>query len=311
MKRIHFESKHFELFEVKKGVYVALVTSSGGGFANAGLIDLGDQIVIFDTFNTPQAAEDLRKAAQGVIGKPISYVVNSHWHGDHIRGNQVFHDCSILATKKTKELMDGMHPVRFQQQKDSIEDLRAHISQKELEMEKDQNPETKEKMRDYVLQLKEIEQTLPTLNYQSPTHTFESSYVIEGTEKSIELISLVGGHTACDIVLYIRQDKIIFTGDLLTVENHPFLRDGNPKNWVAILEKIQELDIELAIPGHGYVGSKQDINILHQYLLSLMKKHEVESNAIPDAYSNWKMPELYQSNLEFIKKNSFENSVRK
>jgi glyoxylase-like metal-dependent hydrolase (beta-lactamase superfamily II) len=118
-----YQSKHFTLEKIKEGIYAAIVTEYGGGIGNAGIIDLGDQTVIFDTFNTPQAARDLRKAAEDLIGNPVSYVVNSHWHGDHIRGNQSFEDCKIISTVHTRELMEEIHPPRIKQQQQTIDQL--------------------------------------------------------------------------------------------------------------------------------------------------------------------------------------------
>src|SRR5690242_19894952 len=83
-------SKHFHLEELAEGVYAAIATIDGGAVCNAGIIDLGDQLVIFDTFLTPQAATDLRAAAERLVGRAVTLVINSHWHGDHVQGNMSF-----------------------------------------------------------------------------------------------------------------------------------------------------------------------------------------------------------------------------
>ena len=70
-------SKHFRLKQLVDGVYAAIHTDGGGAFGNAGIIDLGDRTLIYDTFFTPQAAEDLRTAAEALTGHPIDIVINS------------------------------------------------------------------------------------------------------------------------------------------------------------------------------------------------------------------------------------------
>jgi cyclase len=81
------------------GVYAAIHIDGGAAIGNAGIVDLGDRTLIYDTFLTPQAAEDLRIAAEALTGRPIDAVLNSHWHNDHIWGNQVFSaNTEIIST---------------------------------------------------------------------------------------------------------------------------------------------------------------------------------------------------------------------
>ncbi|MGZ4123740.1 MAG: MBL fold metallo-hydrolase, partial [Tumebacillaceae bacterium] len=75
-------SEYFTLQQVADGVYAAISKEGTGSWANAGIIDLGDQTLIFDTFATPKAAEDLRKAAELLTGRSTCIVINSHDHID-------------------------------------------------------------------------------------------------------------------------------------------------------------------------------------------------------------------------------------
>lgn len=78
---IPFTSPHFHLARLADGVYGAIAADDGGAVGNAGIVDLGDRALIFDTTLTPQAADDMRAAAERLVGHPIAHVVNSHWHG--------------------------------------------------------------------------------------------------------------------------------------------------------------------------------------------------------------------------------------
>lgn len=78
--------------------------------SNAGIIDMGGFTLVFDTFNPPQAGRDLREAALYLLAQPIGYVVNSHWHGDHVCGNQCFPGVSIVSSARTRELMQATQP---------------------------------------------------------------------------------------------------------------------------------------------------------------------------------------------------------
>ncbi|MFT4413024.1 MBL fold metallo-hydrolase [Fredinandcohnia humi] len=299
-----FTSKHFKIKKISNGIYAAIDQLGGGSFSNSGIIDLGDQTIIFDTFNTPQAAKDLRDAAEVLIGKQITYVINSHWHGDHIRGNQIFEDCHILATQKTKELMDAIHPERIQQQQNTIEQLTSYILTLEGECEKEDNEEKKQLLIQKISQLKEIEHTLPSLRLVTPSVTFTENYTLKGTRREIQVVSFGGGHTSSDLFLYLPQDNLIFAGDLLTVQNHPFLRDGNPEEWVSIIDKMVTLSFDKIVPGHGVIGSKTDLIILKEYILKLIEfgrnKDEALKEEIQQFYHDWNAGEILQMNFEYM-----------
>lgn len=99
-------SKHFRLQQLAAGVYAAIHIDGGAAIGNAGIVDLGDRTLIFDTFFTPQAGDDLRSAAEALTGRPIDAVINSHYHNDHIWGNQAFSsDTDIISTVETHRLI--------------------------------------------------------------------------------------------------------------------------------------------------------------------------------------------------------------
>ena len=78
--------EHYRLEPVADGVLAAIALSGGGGVGQRRVVDLGGATLVFDTGMTPQAGAELRAAAEQIA--PVSIVANSHWHGDHVRGNQ-------------------------------------------------------------------------------------------------------------------------------------------------------------------------------------------------------------------------------
>src|SRR6478672_4220611 len=105
-----FQSKHFTIRKLADGVYAAIAKDGGYAICNAGIIDLGDATLIFDPFMTPEAAEDLKRSAEELTGHQITYVINSHFHNDHIGGNQVFDKATIISTARTRELIAKYQP---------------------------------------------------------------------------------------------------------------------------------------------------------------------------------------------------------
>lgn len=82
--------KHFTLEPLNDGIYAAIAQDGGSAISNAGLVDLGDSTLVIDTLLTPTVGEDVRAESQRLTGRIPRWVVNTHYHNDHIWGNQVF-----------------------------------------------------------------------------------------------------------------------------------------------------------------------------------------------------------------------------
>ncbi|MBB6453015.1 glyoxylase-like metal-dependent hydrolase (beta-lactamase superfamily II) [Salirhabdus euzebyi] len=306
MTKETFVYNHFTLEKVSDGVYAAIATDNGGAFSNSGIIDLGDQIIIFDTFFTPQAAIELREAAKRLSDNPITTVINSHWHSDHIRGNQVFEQFDILSTTKTKKIMMEELTKQMKQQQDSLNEFINHIQSLENSLKEETDVQRKISMQNQISGYNYIKETLPSLKLVLPNIVFKDYYKIEGKTKSVELISYGGAHTKSDLLMVIPEDNIIFSGDILVVENHPFTLDGNLKDWVSTIDKILNLSFEVIVPGHGRIGTREDIMTLRQYLTLLIeyrqtndeKDKEKIKGVLTDNYNSWGKPEFFTLNIE-------------
>lgn len=294
--------KHFRIEKIRNGIYAAIAKEGGGAAANAGFIDLGDKTIIFDTFNTQQAAEDLKYAAEKITNQPVTWVINSHWHGDHIRGNQTFQNSTIISSEMTYDEMETTHPSRINKQKNDIDGLRNYIRslQDQIAQNYDMNLEHQ------INFLSELEISLPTLELTLPQLTFKDEVMFHGTKRSAKLFTLGGGHSLCDAMLYIPEDKVIFMGDLLFVNCHPtFFEESNPQRWIHILEEVGSMDIDIAIPGHGSVGTKRNflqvIDYIHNLTAIAQKHNEIETIPLPNDYKNWPSPQIYYQNVKTLK----------
>ncbi|QQE77208.1 MBL fold metallo-hydrolase [Alicyclobacillus sp. SO9] len=127
VSKVKETTKHFTVYLVADGVYAAIANQGTGAMANAGFVDTGESVVVFDSMNTQQAAAELRQVATVLTGKPISHLINSHWHGDHVRGNQAFRDVDIVASNQTRELMQEIHPARIAKQQTGIQEFKDYV----------------------------------------------------------------------------------------------------------------------------------------------------------------------------------------
>ena len=101
-------SEHFQFEMVGDGVYAAFAKATGVAVSNAGVVDLGEKVVIFDTFLSPTVAQQLRQGVEQSLGKPIRFVVNSHHHVDHVGGNSVFAgQADLISSVTSKQLINN------------------------------------------------------------------------------------------------------------------------------------------------------------------------------------------------------------
>ncbi|MGE7997486.1 MBL fold metallo-hydrolase [Lysinibacillus sp. NPDC093190] len=297
-----FNSKHFKLEQISNSSFAAIAKEGGGAVANAGFVDLGDKVIVFDTFNTQQASEDLRLIAEKITNRTVAWVVNSHFHGDHIRGNQTFKDTIIISSQITYSKIRDVHPSRFSKQKNDIQGLKDYI-----QFLKDQINLTHDPTIQYQINsLNELKESLPTLELVLPNQTFNNEITLQGTKRIAKLFTLGGGHSFCDAMLYIPDEKVIFMGDLLFVNCHPtFFEESDPVKWSNILKNVARLEIAVAVPGHGPTGTKEDISKIINYISELItiaeESKQNEEIAIPEIFKDWSSPEIYQQNIKRLR----------
>ncbi|MBL0388434.1 MBL fold metallo-hydrolase [Tumebacillus sp. ITR2] len=297
-------SKHFTLERLAEGVYAAIDTNGYGAFSNGGFVDLGDRTLVFDSFQTPQAAQYLRTAAELLTGKPVTLLVNSHRHGDHVRGNQVFCDATIISTKLTRDLIE-QDRARVEQQRSGIDGYVASLPAK---VEAAQTEDERRNLELHLSQMREICETIHTLELTLPTVTFTERVDFHGTKRRAELHCFGGGHSPSDSFLYLPDEKIAFMGDLIFTNGHLAIWE-DAREWHRILTRVQnEFDLEVLVPGHGPVAGMQDLAFNLRYLevflqtieagkAQRLQAEELLELPIPDEFASLGYATIWRGNL--------------
>ena len=298
------QSEHFIYHELVEGVWAAIVIPTGLAASNSGIVDLGDSTLIFDTTFSPASAVDLRKAAESLTGRPVNYVLNSHFHNDHVFGNAIFDSTTeIYTTVRTREIMAKKIVAEI------IEFKNYWPAQLKLwtEQAKAAQNETEHlEHEDSVRFAQSIINTFPQLELRLPDHTFTDRLVFKGTKRTVEFVTFGGGHTESDAILYLRVERIIFTGDLLVIKNHPDLTHGDPHAWLDILAKVKALNPAHLIPGHGGIGTLDDVITIERYVIELLQMAEQnqleETSALkpPDFTEGWENADAFEGNMKFL-----------
>jgi glyoxylase-like metal-dependent hydrolase (beta-lactamase superfamily II) len=300
-----FDSKHFTIEKLSDGVYAAIHKTGGYAICNSGIIDLGNETLVFDCFISPKAAEDLKKAAEELTGNEVKYVVNSHFHNDHVRGNQVFVDAQIISTQRTAELIEEITPEELEWEAKVIDDRIETTTQKLAE---ETDSFKLEELKMWMGYYQAIKESQGNYKITLPNTFMEDTLVIKGTEREAVLFTKGKGHTESDIVLWLPDDKILFATDLLFVNCHPWLGDGFPEKWIAYLKDLKRLKAKFIVPGHGELASEEDIdeiihyittinNIVDNALANNLTEEQLKETRVPQEFEDWWFSRFFVPNL--------------
>jgi glyoxylase-like metal-dependent hydrolase (beta-lactamase superfamily II) len=264
--------EHYRLEPVADGVLAAIVVPGGGGVGNAAIVELGGSTLVFDTGLTPQAGRELREAAERI--GPVSTVVNSHWHGDHVRGNQAFRGAEIVGTARTRELMETRGAERLAQQRAIDRD--AYLASLP------EGPD-RESARQLAATIAEVELT-------PPTRTFDDRLELA---PGVEVATFGGGHSDSDSFLVLADRGVLLSGDLVFAHIHPWMGDGDPQHWLEILERLENLGVDKVVPGHGEVSPGSVLGDLREHIQAFLDEPDGLSERFPD----WDVdPEMVERN---------------
>lgn len=307
-------TKNFSLIKLDDGVYACIHKFGGKAICNAGIVDNGNETIIFDSFLSPEASKELIEVTEELGLSPIKYVINSHGHNDHIRGNQSFSkDVEIISTKKTAEKIEKEEPGSMMAEKVYALPQFEHL---EFEMKNYQGDTTSKEfmvmkmMKPY---FEELSQSHEKIETRLPTSFVEGEKEINGKTRNVLLMELDSCHTVSDLVMYLPKEKILFTGDVVFNEFHPYLGDGNSAKLKSTLAHLEGMEIDKIIPGHGNVGGKELLSIMIDYVEDLetvvekaLEKNEslaeVKRLKMLSKYENWWLGNFYATNLEYLYK---------
>ena len=260
-------SQSLDIQKVADGVYAAIPKPGRIVGANAAFIVDRGEVLVVDTHYRPSAARELIAEIKKITPLPVRYVVNTHWHNDHVQGNQAYvgafgPNVEYISQHLTRQDMMGKALPGI---KDQLNNLPRDITAAESRLasgkgeqgetlSEEQRQQLSQRIADLKSYLEELQAIQPTL----PTLTFERSLVLHRPSRDIYVLYYGKGHTRGDVVVFLPKEKVVVTGDLLT-NGIPFMRDAYPVEWVEALGSVERLDFATAIPGHGPVqqGKKQ------------------------------------------------------
>jgi cyclase len=285
----------FAITKVAEGIYAAVAKPGGLASGNAGFV-VGDRgVLVVDTFYTPVAIEELIETIGTETKQPIKYAINTHYHLDHTGGNQVFaaraipiigHD-NLISWQTTKNR-------RFLPTTEELQKRRTDIAKQLSDTPLDQT----DKRAGFERQLRRIDVQL-TIKLTNPTVTFSTGtvHLYLGTREVI--LFTLPGHTGGDVLAYIPDANVVFTGDMGWRKTLPNLVDATVNDWITSLDTLlKQYPTAKFVPGHGEVATADDVKEFRDYLDDLrtrVKKAIADGLTLDQAKQQLKLPDRYKT----------------
>ncbi|MGA9349563.1 MAG: MBL fold metallo-hydrolase [Anaerolineae bacterium] len=269
-----------EIVEVSPGM-LAFVRPDEG--ANAGLICTANGVVVVDTTSSPPDMQELLDAA-GVSASEARLVINTHSHGDHTWGNQLF-DCPILAHRLCREKMVANLGGPW-----SAEAIKASIAERE-KTDPDSVREARDKLADLRITL--------------PTEVFEDCRELEIGSVRLQVIHF-GAHTPDSTVVWLPEAKVLFAGDLIFEGRYPYLGEADVLALIAALKWLPEFGAQTIVPGHGVLCGEAEIAALVDYLetaWALTADHLAQSHSEDEAAADPNYPRYAEGDTQRLHEN--------
>ena len=261
--------------EVWKNLFT--LTHGEGIDSNTTFLITNEGVIVVDTRVTPAEAKKVKEEVRKQTQLPILYTINTHYHGDHSFGNQVFKDThTIIAHENVRKALEG------------------ELGQAHLEVFKSFK----------IPGMDETVITPPNMIFKEKMHVYAGEY-------HLELIH-APGHTDGDLFIYIEALKTIIAGDLITTGKIPYMGDAYIEDWIKALNYIGDLDAEIYIPGHGNPGGKPLLIAMKHYLIhlrrlvtfeidegrSLKETQDAVRPVLEKKFRKWKKLEWLDDNIE-------------
>jgi len=226
--------------EVTQGVWFHEGDLARKGQCNNGWIIFNDHVLVIDA-NWPSAAEEILAKIRQTTDKPVRFAFDSHHHGDHAYGNEVWraqgativaHEGVIREMQTYEAGLYGRGSGRWEEEAAKRKD----VAESKL---------------------------------APPTLLFPDAMIFDDGQQRVELIHFGVAHTHGDAFAWLPKEGILFSGDACVNGPYNYMGDGHTGQWIQTLESVRALEPKIVCPGHGLIGGPEILDHQIEYIRSL------------------------------------------
>ena len=280
------------LHPLAHGAYAWLAPQGSWGWSNAGLIVDGEESLLVDTlYDLELTGQMLRKMREAEpLCSNINTLVNTHANGDHCHGNELVTGAEIIASTASALEMSEFPPEAMAAIMDAAKGMGG--------------------VGEYFLHCFG-QFRFDGIRHTPPTRTFDGELDLRVGDKPVHLIDVGPAHTRGDVLVHSPTDRIVFTGDILFIEGTPIMWQGPVANWIKACLLIEDMDVDLIVPGHGPITDKHGVAKVRHYLQYVhdqarsrydagMSAFEAAKDIELSEYSAWSDPERIAVNVDSL-----------
>ncbi|MBL8204811.1 MAG: MBL fold metallo-hydrolase [Blastocatellia bacterium] len=273
-------ASNFEIQKLAEGIYAAIRKQPPlmSFDPNNVFIINDDDVIVVDANASLAGTKELIAELRKLTNKPVKYVINTHWHDDHIIGNQAYREAfpnvEFIAHASTLRDRPTVGENNRQQMLAGGKEYAGHL-RKQVEQNKSLagTPITEEERVNYLSDIAWLERALaeaPNVKIILPTLTVEDRLTLHRGARTIEIRHLGRGHTAADLVVHLPKEGILMTGDLVVWPVPLVGSTSYPAAYSATIEKLLTLPAKVIVPGHGPVlRDNEYLKLMSRLLISL------------------------------------------
>ena len=248
--------------QVAEGIH-AFIEDFGRAVVSSNIVAIvgEESVAVIDTGHHPRLTRAIAGEIRALSPKPVRYIVNTHWHNDHVSGNgimaEAFPGATVVAHAFTAAVMDK--DVRAFQGPNCVPFLRTQSRPLREALAKgtgaDGKPLTdarRKRMEAFVHEADAAIEDCADFRYRGADLTFEDRVTLKLGRREVELLHWGRGNTAGDIVAWVPDARVLAAGDLV-VHPFPFATQSYISEWAAVLKKLEAMPFEAMVPGHGPV----------------------------------------------------------
>ena len=245
-----FTGKAFRFNQVKPGIYHAIGTGAMQVVGNSTIIVNDADAIVVDDHVSPAAAWLLVEELKAITDKPVTTVINTHFHFDHAHGNQIFAPAvQIIGHEFTRRMLLGK-PLAMPLYQSYIGGMPGQIETLRKRITEEKDPAARAKLQTQLVSTENNYASQKELRPTPPNVTLTTEMTLHRGDREIQIRYLGRGHTAGDIVVFLPRERVVITGDLLT-SGLSNMSDSYPLEWADSLEALKKLEFDTIVPGHG------------------------------------------------------------
>lgn len=257
-----------------------VATDNYGFVSNSAFVVTDDGIIVFDTLGTPALGLKLLAAIRTISDAPIRTVYISHYHADHMYGNQAFigTGAEFVASDGAKRYLES-------------EVAGQRLDERRISLQPWVNADTRIVAPDRYLQ-------------------GEERITLGGVD--VRVVDVGSAHSEGDLVLFVESDAVLFSGDIVFENRIPFLGTSSSAEWLDVLHEMERFEGSVIVPGHGKAARnpRQIVALTKNYLAYVrdsMQQAVAEWIPFDEAYeaTDWGDFIEYPAFLEANRRNAY------